>query len=150
MAAGTQGKGEQGNEGMQGRGEQGKLWQEGRGDLSGVRMKTLPRRGWQGRLSGGWAIVTLHTRQTWLWVLTPHLTCCVVLAKLPHLPEPQFPCLLNKAYFQDWRHGGIEQELNKCPPGPTPAEREASTKVDLAQSLARMRSKASRGGKSRE
>lgn len=43
--------------------------------------------------------VTLSISQTWVGALTPELTCCVVLDKLPDLAGPQFPCLSNKAYF---------------------------------------------------
>lgn len=53
-------------------------------------------------------------------VLTPHLTCCVVLGKLLDLAEPWFPCLSNKG---SWLHWGTEQELTKVPWHPPQKDR---------------------------
>lgn len=79
--------------------------------------------------------VTLSIRQTWVWVLTPHLTYCMVLGKLPDLAEPQLSHFSNKAYFQDldktgdmvgvsaWHRAGAQQMFTGTHPS---REREAS------------------------
>lgn len=85
--------------GMWGRGAQRKLQEEGRPQL-GKDGGDAHRGRAGGTFVWPWTRVTLSITQTWVWVLTPHLTCCVVLGKSADLAEPQFPRLSNKAHSQ--------------------------------------------------